>query len=376
MSRNWKRTRIKGSVPEEGTRREEQGDLLADAVSGAFMGDEPEPEIEAGLQGPEGQAGKAEDGPGVSDASDGESGSVPASARDEEGLPQPPALDPRLEGEPEPWEDAGSGKNREVGSEHAEGSGEEAAEKADGGPAAKAASGGRSGPDSARGEHALPEPARGEDTITEPIPLTAWEQKMSWAKERAREGRRAEAEELYRELLQENPDSVRARNNLGILLDENGDHQGAVAELSIARQLNPRNGEVLGNLGAALGAMGRYVEAEEALRAAHRLDPSNHEIRANLGILYFRKGLYQQAETELAAVCVRDPDHGTALFYRGEALNRLGRVDEAIEVLSRAVELAPGNPRAYHTLGVLFDKKGLPERAAPMYRKARELTTR
>lgn len=330
MNRNWKRTRIKGSVPEEGTRREEQGDLLADAVSGAFMGDEPEPEVEAGLQGPEGQAGKAEDGPGVSDDGDGESGPVPASARDEEGLPQPPALDPRLEGDPEP----------------------------------------------AREEHALPEPARGEDTISEPVPLTAWEQKMSWAKERAREGRRAEAEELYRELLQENPDSVRARNNLGILLDENGDHQGAVAELSIARQLNPRNGEVLGNLGAALGAMGRYVEAEEALRAAHRLDPSNHEIRANLGILYFRKGLYQQAEAELAAVCARDPDHGTALFYRGEALNRLGRVEEAIEVLSRAVELAPGNPRAYHTLGVLFDKKGLPERAGPMYRKSRELTTR
>jgi Flp pilus assembly protein TadD len=149
-----------------------------------------------------------------------------------------------------------------------------------------------------------------------------------------------------------------------------------VAELQIALQLEPKNGEVLGNLGAALGSMGRFVEAEDALRAAHRLDPSNLEIRANLGILYFRKGQYELAEVELAAVCARDPDNGAVLFYRGEALNRLGRVEEAIEVLSRSVELAPGNPRAYHTLGVLFDKKRLPERAGPMYRKARELTRR
>jgi Flp pilus assembly protein TadD len=317
-------------MPEDGIRREEQGDLLADAVTGAFFGGE-EPVSENGAGPAEPDAPVTGPGVGVPDSEAGEGGAearespspagdeeLPSPAREEDRpsphsqeVPEPPpVLDHRLEGEPEP------------------------------------------------------------------IPPSPWEQKMAWAKDRAREGRWAEAEELYRELLQENPDSVRARNNLGILLDENGDHQGAVAELRIARQLDPRNGEVLGNLGAALGALGRYPEAEEALRTALRMDPSNQEIRANLGILYFRKGLYGQAEAELGAVCTEDPDHGTALYYRGEALNLLGRVDEAIEVLSRAVELVPGNPRAYHTLGVLFDKKRLPERAASMYRKARELAIR
>jgi len=349
MSRSWKRTRVKGVAPDEEARREEQGDLLADAVSGAFRSGDPLP----GEEGRVGEPGSPEEATGVE--------SIPVGAE---------------YATPEGGVEAGDGAEEVLlpedrGAVEAEAGG-------DGVPEVS----GENLPLEMVMEDALPEPAPGGDPEPaeeveprpEPIPLSPWEQKMAWAKERAREGRLGEAEELYRELLHENPDSVRARNNLGIILDEKGDHQGAVAELQVARQLEPKNGEVLGNLGAALGAMGRYPEAEDALRAAHRLDPSNLEIRANLGILFFRKGLYEQAEAELAAVCVKDPENGAALFYRGEALNRLGRVEEAIEVLSRSLELFPGNPRAYHTLGMLFDKKRLPDRAAPMYRKARELT--
>jgi Flp pilus assembly protein TadD len=208
------------------------------------------------------------------------------------------------------------------------------------------------------------------------IPDSAWEQKMAWAKERVREGKTDEALELYRELVDEDPSSVRARNNLGVLLDEEGQHLEAVKEFRTAQSLDPSNLEVLGNLGAALGALGRYPEAEEVLRGALRADPTSMEVRANLGILFFRRGLYEQAEVELRAVCRENPDHGPAFFYRGEALNRLGRVSEAVESLERAIALIPGNPRAHYTLGILFDKQMLPDRAAEMYRKARELSDR
>jgi len=220
------------------------------------------------------------------------------------------------------------------------------------------------------------EPEEDGDPETGSIPDSPWEQKMAWAKRRAREGRLEEAEELYRELVEEDPTSVRALNNLGILLDEMGDPEEAVAQLRAAQRIEPQNQEIRGNLGAALGALGRYAEAEEELRTAFRMDPTNLEIRANLGILLFRRGLYEQAVAELAVVCAGKPDDGLSLFYRGEALNRLGRVDEAIEALERVTELIPGNPRAYYTLGVLFDKKNVPDRASAMYRKARELTYR
>ena len=207
----------------------------------------------------------------------------------------------------------------------------------------------------------------------EPIPDSPWERKMAWAKQRVREGRLEDAAELYRELVEEDPTSVRALNNLGVILDESGDPEGAVTRLQAARRIEPQNQEVLGNLGAALGSLGRFAESEEILRSAFRLDPSNLQIRTNLGILLFRRGLYEQAVVELEVVCAARPDDGLPHYYRGEALNRLGRLDEAIEALERATELIPGNSKVYYILGVLFDKKDLPDKAAAMYRKAREL---
>jgi Flp pilus assembly protein TadD len=211
-----------------------------------------------------------------------------------------------------------------------------------------------------------------EDLLT--IPDSAWEQKLAWAKEQARGGRLEEAADLYRELVEEDPVSVRARNNLGILLDEMGNHEEAVELFEGARTLDPENQEILCNLGAALGAMGRFPEAEEVLQQALRLGPADLLVRTNLGILFFRRGLYEEAQAALQAVCREDPDHGPAFFYRGEALNRLGRVEEAVEVLERAIVLIPTNPRAYYTLGILFDKLSQLDRASAMYRKARDLS--
>jgi len=97
------------------------------------------------------------------------------------------------------------------------------------------------------------------------------------------------------------------------------------------------------------------------------------EAHASLGILFYRRGVYAQAEAELRWVCEQDPQHGNAFFYRGEALNRLGRVEEAMEALEQTTVLQPDNAKAFYTLGILYDRKHLPEEAALMYRRSREL---
>lgn len=194
------------------------------------------------------------------------------------------------------------------------------------------------------------------------------------AKAAAASGRVHEATETYRKIVSADPAHVRARNNLGVLLDQGGGHKAALEHFQAAVDLEPDNTELLTNFGAALAAEGRYDEAEAQLRKAARLDPGGVDVRANLGILYFRRGLYGQSEQELRWVCEQDAEHGLAHFYRGEALNRLGRVEEALETLERALHLQPGKARIYYLLGILYDKKNLPQEAAGMYRKARELS--
>lgn len=303
--------------------REEQGDLLAEAVTGLFSGmDEAESEEPGSGEGTgdPSDSGDAQKGLEASQPADGSMG------EEASGLPTGPSTD----------------------------------------ASAKPVS---------ENSTKLPPDLFDAEAEAEVIPESPWEQKMAWANQQARDGLREEAEELYRELVIEDPSSVRALNNLGILLDEMGRPDEAVTHLRAAKRMDPQNQEVLANLGATLGTLGRYAEAEAELRSAFKLDPSNLQVRANLGILLFRRGLYEQAVAELDIVCRAEPDDSHPQFYRGEALNRLGRVDEAIEALEKVVKLAPGNSKAFFTLGVLFDKKNLPDKAAHMYRKARELVS-
>jgi Flp pilus assembly protein TadD len=161
----------------------------------------------------------------------------------------------------------------------------------------------------------------------------------------------------------------------GVQYDKTGQHELAIDEFLAAQGLEPDNIEVLAHLTAVLGALGRFVEADRAMDKAIFLDPLSVQARVGQAILSFRKGLYSAAEEQLKGLCERNPSHGPAHFYRGEALNRLGRVDEALATMERTIQLQPWNWRAYRTLGMLFDRKDDRERASEMYRQARELNS-
>jgi len=238
----------------------------------------------------------------------------------------------------------------------------------------------------------LAEPAGPEAKVPEPDPspvrfeLVAEEgrevhvppagERLTRAKELVQGGRIAEAISLYREVLIENPANLKARNNLGVLYDETGQVDLALDQFEAAIQLEPENVEVLTNYGATLTSVAKYDAAEELLRRALRLSPESVSVRSTLGILHFRRGIYAQAELDLRWVCEQDDTHGPAFYYRGEALNRLSRYDEARAVLERAIALQPLNAKAYYSLGHLYDRAHLTEEAALMYEKSKELQRR
>ena len=200
----------------------------------------------------------------------------------------------------------------------------------------------------------------------DPNPLASAFQKL-------REGRGKEAADLYQDIVKSAETPLVAHINRGKRHDEHGRHEAAIEEFLAAQEVDPENVENLAHLATAYGALGRFGEADVVIEKALRLDPANVQVRVGEAILAFRKGLYGPAEVQLKGICKRHPSHGPAHFYRGEALNRLGRVDEALQTMERTIELQPRNWRAYHTLGMLFDRKDDPERASEMYRYAREL---
>ena len=47
--------------------------------------------------------------------------------------------------------------------------------------------------------------------------------------------------------------------------------------------------------------------------------------------------------------------------------------DQALEALETATRIQPENSRAYWAMGIAYDRKGKPDRAAEMYRMSREV---
>lgn len=196
------------------------------------------------------------------------------------------------------------------------------------------------------------------------------------AREAAARGDVTRAIGIYRELITDEPTHLKARNNVAILLDEQGDHAAALRELDRCLQLAPGNAQVLVNRGAVLGSLARFAEAESDLREVLVEDPANAEAHFNLGIVMSRRGLWRDAIPHLRRAIELDASRAAAYFHLGEALNRTDDLDGALQAYQRSAELRPDNPRSLRGLGIVLDRLNRPTEAAQMYRRSRELATR
>lgn len=97
---------------------------------------------------------------------------------------------------------------------------------------------------------------------------------------------KALAIEAFRRAVALEPSLAEARNNLGVLLTEANDFEGAARELAEAARLQGDRPGVWLNLGNALRGARRDAEAEQAYQKALALRPSDPNPLFNLGVLY------------------------------------------------------------------------------------------
>ncbi|HXK24330.1 MAG TPA: alkaline phosphatase family protein [Myxococcota bacterium] len=106
------------------------------------------------------------------------------------------------------------------------------------------------------------------------------------------------------------------------------------------------------------------------LRALGYLDASSPKGDRNLAALRFESGDYAEAARLYAQLVKESPDDaGLHASYAG-ALGALGRTDESLSELTRAIEIDPANPEAYHNRGVIHEAKGERDAAIHEYETA------
>jgi protein O-mannosyl-transferase len=150
-----------------------------------------------------------------------------------------------------------------------------------------------------------------------------------------------DAETLYRSILQTNPASWFAHNNLGFLLLERGDSAEAAVHLEEALRLNPSVWEHHANVGLLRLRYGPIEAAAPHFENALRLNPSYAEAHNNLGHLRFREGKLAEAKAHFEAAIRLKPGLAEAHSNLASVLLGEGVADRALAEYREAARLKP-----------------------------------
>jgi tetratricopeptide (TPR) repeat protein len=161
------------------------------------------------------------------------------------------------------------------------------------------------------------------------------------------------AQALYANVLAEEPDNPDALHLMGVLRQQFGDFNGAIALIQRSLATKPA-AHVYANLCNALNQVGRWAEAESAGRSAVWMDPTAPAAHCNLGVAQRGlKKLSEAAATFRGAVALA-PSYGGALSNLGVVLTELGDLEEAENVLRRALASEPSGQAWFNLANVLL----------------------
>lgn len=173
-------------------------------------------------------------------------------------------------------------------------------------------------------------------------------------------GRLGETAFHYRQILDIDSGFVPAVNNLGKVLLDMRDLDGATNYLERAAQLSPENADVHNNLGLVWYSRQDLTKAAEAFRRAVELDPENAPAWNSLGAVSMSHGELDEAALKIENAIRLDPDYSEAYYNLGLTFVRMGNLAAARINLQRAIDLKPNYPQAQKMLASVqaaLDKK-------------------
>jgi len=151
-------------------------------------------------------------------------------------------------------------------------------------------------------------------------------------------------ENLARKAAELHPDRPEFHMVLGTALHNQGKARAAEQAYGACLRIDPKNVRALINLGSLQISAGQPAAGLAAINAALHLDPGNVEARLNkgrgLGIL----GKPDEALRVFEELSAERPDDVNVIKAQALCHMQIGHKTRAAELLSRALELAPGDP--------------------------------
>jgi tetratricopeptide (TPR) repeat protein len=146
--------------------------------------------------------------------------------------------------------------------------------------------------------------------------------------------------EVYREILDLDPNSAEADMVAGEALDEMKDNEGST----------------------------------KMFRAAVKANPKEPNVHFGLGYLLWSQKQYKEAAIEFHAELANDPNHLQAMLYLGDADIQMNQMEEAKPLLERVVKLNPSLGLGHLDLGIIYVESDHNTEALRQFNLAEKLT--
>jgi predicted O-linked N-acetylglucosamine transferase (SPINDLY family) len=198
-------------------------------------------------------------------------------------------------------------------------------------------------------------------------------QALDLALQHHRAGNQAQAEHLYRAILQVDPHQVDVLHLLGLLAYQAGQYEAARTSLASALCLQPDCPEMHNDLGVVLKSQEKLEEAAASLRQALRFKPDYPEAYMNLGVVLKSQAKFEEAAASLQQALRLKPDYAEAHNNLGTVLQELGKFEQATASLQQALRLKPDFAEAHNNLGNVFCEQGDLEEAVARWHEVLRL---
>ncbi|MBZ5503131.1 MAG: tetratricopeptide repeat protein [Acidobacteriia bacterium] len=171
------------------------------------------------------------------------------------------------------------------------------------------------------------------------------------------ENRHTEAEAVLRGIVQRNPDSGPALEQLSQLLIDQGRSAEAIDLLKRAAggDSSPDAYDLLGN---AYAQSKDFARAEQAYRKAVEIDPDDPDHRRGLAQALLSQQKYAGALEQYRKLAQADPGNAENHVRMAQINRRLGQFDEAAANLQQAKHLAPGSVEIIYNEALLYQDQG------------------
>jgi tetratricopeptide (TPR) repeat protein len=165
-------------------------------------------------------------------------------------------------------------------------------------------------------------------------------------------------ETFYRSILEKNPSSWLAHDNLGVVLNRRGHVEEAEGHYREAIRLNPDYPEAYNNYGNALAQTRHWSEAAEAYAGALRARPSFMAAEINWGNAMNDAGRFGDAEAHFRTALGHGSDDPASHYGLANTLANSGRLPEAAAEYFEALRLQPDSPEVHANLGLVLAGMG------------------